>query len=60
MEGFYAVDESKTHLFLIHFFDLLLQCNCFYICKNMEILPNLCFVGFYIRIGKYNKDLEKI
>ena len=22
----------------------------------METLPNLCFAGFYSRIGKYNKD----
>ena len=25
----------------------------------METLPNLCFAGFYNRLGKYSKDLEK-
>ena len=25
----------------------------------METFPNSCFAGFYRRIGKYSKDLEK-
>ena len=54
-----ATNESKTHLFLIHFSNLLLQCNFLFLCRNIETLPNLYFAGFYRRIGKYRKDPEK-
>ena len=58
--SFVEFDESKTHSFLIHFYDLFLLYNCLFLFENMEILPNLYFADFYGRNGNSNKYTEAI
>ena len=38
-------DESKTHLFLIHFFAMFLTILDIFLCQIMEYSPPLCFAG---------------
>ena len=53
-------DELKTHLFLIHFYDMFLLYNCLFSFRNMKILTNLYFVDFYRRNGSSSKYTEDI
>ena len=38
-------DESKTHLFLIHFSSMFLTILDLFLCQIMEYSPTLCFAG---------------
>ena len=38
-------DESKTHLFLIHFSSMFLTNLDLFVCQIMEYSPTLCFAG---------------
>ena len=38
-------DESKTHIFLMHFFSMFLTILDIFLCQIMEYSPTLCFVG---------------
>ena len=38
-------DESKTHLFLIHFSGMFLTISDIFLCQIMEYSHNLCFAG---------------
>ena len=43
--GFMVTDESKTHLFLIHFSGMFLTILDLFLFKIMKHSPTLCFSG---------------
>ena len=43
--SFGEFDESKTHLFLIHFFGIFLTILDLFLCQIMEYSPTLCFAS---------------
>ena len=51
---------SKTHSFLIHFYDLFHLYNVLFLFRNMEVLPNFYFKDFYRRNGNSSKYTEVI
>ena len=51
--------SKKKSLIFNPFFSLVLQCNYLYLCRNVEILPNLYFADFYKRSCNSSKNLEE-
>ena len=43
--SFGEFDESKTHLFLIHFSNMFLTILDLLLCQIMEYVPTLCFAS---------------
>ena len=51
--------SKKNSLIFNPFFLLVLQCNYLFLCRNVEILPNLYFEDFYRRSCNSSKNLEE-
>ena len=45
MKDMGPTDESKSHLFLIHFFGMFLTILDIFLCQIMEYSPTSCFTG---------------
>ena len=50
---------SQNSLIFNPFFLFVLQCNYLFLCRSLEILPNLYFADFYRRRGNSSKNPEE-